>query len=274
MKGNLRARFNNIRKLIDSNLDRYLPKESAAPKTLHRAMRYSVFSGGKRIRPILALEGCRACGANIKDAVPAACALELVHAYSLIHDDLPAMDDDDYRRGKPACHKKFGEAQGILAGDGLLTLAFNIISKELDKKIVPDIVRELSEAIGTKGMAGGQSLDIETRAKTADRKMVRQINFLKTAKLFEAAAKLGAICGRASKREIAAMARYGALAGEAFQIIDDILDGDIYSKPSERKKARLEAESLIKNAEAALKIFGNRADVFREIAQYMVNRQV
>jgi geranylgeranyl diphosphate synthase type II len=205
-------------KSIDARLDRYLPSNKEEPIVLHKAMRYSVFPGGKRIRPVILIEAAIACGAKAGDAVPAAAAVELVHAYSLIHDDLPSMDDDDYRRGKLSCHKKFGEANAILAGDALLTLAFDIIANEYLPAAGIKMIKELSCAIGSKGMVGGQAMDI------AEYKDKRKVNRLKTAKLFAASAALGAISAGASASKIKAMRRFGANFGMKFQAADDAAD--------------------------------------------------
>lgn len=210
----------NLVRLIDKALDKYLPPETAEPKILHRAMRYSVFPGGKRIRPIILIETAMACGGNAKNAMPAAAAVELVHAYSLIHDDLPSMDDDDYRRGKLSCHKKFGEAIAILAGDALLTLAFEIISGGYSPKISVAMIKELSGAIGSKGMVAGQAFDI-----AGDKDKVK-VNHLKTAKLFAASAALGAISAGAKPAKIKALRRAGADFGMKFQAADDVEDKD------------------------------------------------
>lgn len=274
MKMNLERYLNSLRSLIDKSLDAILPSGKKEPRIIHKAMRYTVLAGGKRIRPILVMEASRACGGRLKDAVMIGCAVELVHAYSLIHDDLPSMDNDDYRRGKPSCHKVFGEANAILAGDALLTLAFNIISKNLK---APDIgikaVRELSDAIGAAGMVGGQAMDIKFSTKRL--KGVRILNFinrLKTAKLFEASSKLGAISARAGKKDLAAMAGYGAALGMAFQIVDDIIDGEGYAELFGIKKARSDAERLIAKSKNTLSDFAEKADRLREIADYVLER--
>ncbi len=208
----------NLIKLIDKKLAAYLPSEKREPRVLHAAMRYGVFPGGKRIRPAILIEAAAACGGKQIDAVPAACAVELIHTYSLIHDDLPSMDDDDYRRGALSCHKKFGEAIAILAGDALLTLAFEIISKEYNPEVSAAMIKELAAAIGSKGMVAGQALDITSY------KDKRKVNSLKTAKLFEASAALGAISANASAARIMAMRRFGASFGMEFQAADDIAD--------------------------------------------------
>jgi geranylgeranyl diphosphate synthase, type II len=249
----------NFAKLIDRNLDKFLPPGGKEPKILHKAMRYSVFSGGKRIRPIVLIETAIACGGSPEGAVAAACAVELVHAYSLIHDDLPSMDDDDYRRGKPSCHKKFDEATAILAGDALLTLAFNIIAKRYLPATAAEMVKELSSAVGSEGMTGGQALDI------AQDKNAARINRLKTARLFEASAVLGAISARTGRIELAAMRKYGAGLGMAFQAMDDILDG-------EESLSHEGAKRFITKAKAALKPLGGKSDKLKRIADSVLAR--
>lgn len=247
---------------IEKNLKKYLPKGTSA---LEKAMRYSVLSGGKRVRPLLAIEAAGLCGGKIKDIIPVACAIEFVHAYSLIHDDLPAMDDDDFRRGKPTCHKVFGEASAILAGDALLTLAFNVIAKNTGSRAGLNIIKELSDAIGVNGMAGGQAMDLESKNRVKNRSMSREINKLKTARLFEASAKIGAISAGAAKEKINALQRFGLFLGLSFQLIDDYLDGET----SCRKEARL----FIEKAKKELKIFGKRADTLRKNAELLLSRK-
>lgn len=259
-------------KLIDKNLDRFLPSEKHEPKTVHKAMRYSVFSGGKRIRPVIAVEFCMACGGSAGDAIAAACAVELVHAYSLIHDDLPSMDNDNYRRGKPACHKVFGEANAILAGDALLTLSFDIIACNYDAKTAVGIIKELSGAAGTKGMAGGQALDIEYRDKNIRKGLSRHISRLKTAELFNASAKIGAIAARTDAEKIKAAGEYGLNLGIAFQLADDIIDKDGVVKTSGPSAAFRQAKGAAGKAKRALRIFGKNADRLREIADFVLNR--
>lgn len=265
-------RMRNLKNLINKSLDRYLPSEKEDPGEIHKAMRYSVFSGGKRMRPILAIESCMACGGDIKKVLPAAAAIELIHTYSLIHDDLPAMDDDDYRRGKPASHKVFGEANAILAGDALLTLAFNIIATESKPEFAAKAVKELSDAIGTKGMLGGQVVDLNYKDKKKDKKQLNHINLLKTAKLFEVSTKLGAMAASSDKRRIEAMAKFGASLGMAFQIIDDIMDEGDYIRLFGHREAHGHSKDLIEDAKAGLKIFGRRADRLKNIADHLLNR--
>jgi Geranylgeranyl pyrophosphate synthase len=230
-------------------------------------MRYSVFSGGKRIRPIITIESAKACRGSLKDALPAAAAIELVHTYSLIHDDLPAMDNDDLRRGKPTCHKAFGEANAILAGDALLTLAFNIIAKEIKPAPGIKIVEELSGAIGAGGMVGGQALDLEFQKKAKNKKMLEKINILKTAKLFQAAAAIGAISAGGNAKEVEALRRFGLDLGLSFQMVDDNLDGDAAVE-------RTRAATLVKKAKSDLKILGKRADRLKSITEELSKRTI
>lgn len=264
----------DMRPVIERELDRCLPSVSLEPKLIHRAMRYSVFSGGKRIRPIIAIASCVACGGKVKDALPAAAALEFIHTYSLIHDDLPSMDDDDYRRGKPTCHKMFGEANAILAGDSLLTLAFGILAATLKPDVGRKAVAELADAIGTRGMAGGQVLDIAYQGKRKSKAILDRINYLKTARLFEASAKLGAIAAGASSDRTKAMARYGAMLGMEFQIVDDCLDGDGYVKLAGREWARRAGRAYTQKAKRALKIFGKRGEALEGLSLGLSDRMV
>ncbi len=264
--------FKKYIKMIDAALDTYLPGAGAYPEIIHKAMRYSVFSGGKRIRPVIVMESARACGATAAQALPCACAIELVHTYSLIHDDLPSMDDDDYRRGKKTCHKVFGEANAILAGDALLTLAFNVIARHMKPVPARFAAIELSDAIGTYGMVGGQAADIGYARKKKTIEALETINRLKTGRLFEASAKMGAIAAGANERKVRAIARYGASIGRAFQIVDDILDDDGYAALAGHRTSCEDARGLITDAQKKLKIFGNKADGLREIADTILER--
>ena len=258
---------------VDRGLDRYLPGEDIIPREIHRAMRYSVFSGGKRIRPVLAIAACEACGGSRVDAVPAACAIEIVHAYSLIHDDLPPMDNDDLRRGKPSCHKKFGEAVAILAGDGLLTLAFEILSHQRNVLVANAIVKELALAIGTLGMIGGQAIDLGNKGKDVDLPTLEYMNAHKTGALIAGSLKIGAIAARAARRKVKAIWRYGEFLGLAFQVIDDILDSDGYAKLLGAAEARGEAVSFIEKAKDAIYPLGRRARVLKALADYILERK-
>ncbi len=270
---NVNKHLEGSRKLVDGALGKYLSSKEKAYRTIYKAMRYSVLAGGKRIRPILVIESTKACGGSIKDAMPTACAVEMIHAYSLIHDDLPSMDNDDFRRGRPTCHKVFGEANAILAGDALIPLALNILSKEMAPKRAVAAIGELSDAIGTKGMVGGQVLDLEYKNKKKGLATLIFINRLKTSRLFEASAKLGAIAAGAGQKKIDAMGRFGLYFGTSYQIIDDILDKDDYAKAFGVEKARRDSEALMKKAINSLDIFGKNADTLREIAAYFLKRK-
>jgi geranylgeranyl diphosphate synthase type II len=210
--------------LIDRLLDKYLPSEETEPKSLHAAMRYSVMAGGKRLRPILAVTAYEYCGGNAEgEDRPihwTAAALELVHTYSLIHDDLPCMDDDDLRRGIPTCHKKFGEAVAILAGDALHDLAFSLMARTGST----EAVAELAQAIGTDGMLGGQIADVEAEGRDVTRDDIINIHARKTAALIRCSVRLGAMLGGADVNLLKRLTRYGEKVGLAFQIIDDVLD--------------------------------------------------
>ena len=283
-------------RLVDSALDRYLPGADTLPTRLHEAMRYSVFAGGKRIRPILMLAACEAVGGEIKKVLPAACAIEMVHSYSLIHDDLPAMDDDDFRRGNPTSHKVYGEATAILAGDGLLTEAFILLS---DKSIRGDISAEqsceviniLAKNSGSRGMVGGQVVDMEAEKSPVDLPTLEYIHTHKTGALILAAIEIGALLGGASEQQRRALCQYGEAAGLAFQVADDILDivadqsqlGKDVGSDQQRGKAtypallglngaRRHADELRERALAALAEFDSSAQPLREIANYIIDR--
>jgi len=221
-------------RLVDTALDRYLPPESAPPVEVHRAMRYSVFAGGKRLRPILVIAGADVAGAPPDLVLPSACAVELIHTYSLIHDDLPSMDDSAIRRGRPTCHVVFGEAMAVLAGDALHAHAFELLARNAEVPgctpgRVVRAIRALTLGIGSEGMVGGQVLDLLAvqagePAKPATEAAVRQIHALKTGALIRASLKIGAILGGAGESDLGTLDRYGEHVGLAFQIIDDILD--------------------------------------------------
>ena len=285
-------------RLVDEALDRYLPREDELPSSLHRAMRYSVFAGGKRVRPILMLAACEAAGGTIGQAMAAACAMEMIHTYSLIHDDLPAMDDDDFRRGNPTNHKVFGEATAILAGDALLTEAFILLSNpEAGAGLPPSdrlaVIQEIARCAGSHGMVGGQVVDMESEGKKdIDLPTVQYIHTHKTGALIKASVKAGAILGGAGEAELAAFTRYGEAIGLAFQIADDILDiegtteeiGKDAGSDEERGKAtypavvgladsKRRAAELTDMALTALDLFDAKADPLREIAQYVVYRK-
>ncbi|MBI4335551.1 MAG: polyprenyl synthetase family protein [Candidatus Omnitrophica bacterium] len=260
--------------LIDAKLNELLPRAGMTPKPLHEAMRYSVFSGGKRIRPALAIEACLCCGGRVSDCVDAACAIELIHTFSLIHDDLPAMDDDDYRRGKPACHKKFGEATAILAGDALLAFAFEVLTGAKNKMACSDLVKTLSRAIGSLGVAGGQCVDMEYAGKKKHKVIINYINRHKTAALISASLKMGAISSGAADKKIAIMERFGGNIGEAFQLIDDILDNGPSVRVFGRDKLIRRAGLLTINAKHDLAPFGKLAGILKAIADYLIERRI
>jgi geranylgeranyl diphosphate synthase type II len=283
---------------VDTALDRFLPQETELPHSLHKAMRYSVFAGGKRVRPILLLAACQAVGGASECAIPAACAMEMIHTYSLIHDDLPAMDDDDFRRGNPTNHKVFGEAIAILAGDALLTEAFKLASDPrftagCDPAGVLAVIHEIASCAGSHGMVGGQVVDMESEGRhDIDLATVQYIHTHKTGALIKAAVVAGALLGGAAGPPLAAITRYGEAAGLAFQIADDILDiegtteeiGKDAGSDQARGKAtypavmgladaREEAQAMMEEALRALEIFATEADPLREIARYIVQRK-
>ena len=284
------------KKLIDEELDQYLPQHGQAPERLREAMRYSVFAGGKRLRPILTMAAAEAMGKGKELVLPAACALEFIHTYSLIHDDLPAMDDDDLRRGKPTCHRVYGEATAILAGDALLTLAFAVISKNrmiarISGDTVAEVVQIIADGAGAAGMVGGQIADLEAEGQPADEETMLYIHSRKTGALFQAALGAGALLAGADKSALSAFKRFGEQFGLAFQITDDILDveGDteLIGKPagSDEKNAKatypsiygLEqsyrmAEESVAQAVDALRVFPERAEPLRQIARYLLTR--
>ena len=282
--------------IIDKALEKLMPPAKAFPPSVHEAMRYSLFAGGKRVRPILAIAAAEALGAKTVDLLPIAGSLELIHTYSLIHDDLPAMDDDDFRRGRATCHKVYGEAIAILAGDGLLNMAFEVLSDPRRLKAVPAqrliaIIKEISTASGVYGMVGGQAVDMESEGKDVDFPTLEYIHTHKTGALMRASVRVGALYAKAGKRQYAALTHYGEMVGLAFQIADDILDitgkreeigKDVGSDLKKGKKtfpsfygleeSRRRAVEVADKAVDALRGFGRAADPLRELAKYIVNR--
>ena len=290
----IKAYLNEKRELIESYLKSHFTAPSS-PSVLHEAMKYSLFAGGKRIRPILALASFEACGGDAKKIIPQAAALELIHTYSLIHDDLPAMDNDDLRRGKPTSHKMFGEAMAILAGDALLTEAFFMMT-QADIKIKPSILlkalREAALAAGHNGMVGGQAQDIISEDAEPDGEILEFIHLHKTAALIKSSVRIGTILAGSRKKQLQALTRYGENTGLAFQIIDDVLDvegsaeelGKSVGSDSRKKKmtypsvygiegAIKKANELISIAIDAIGIFSSEADPLREIAGYLAKRR-
>lgn len=286
------AFLERARVFVDAELDRFLPAESDVPQTLHKAMRYSLFAGGKRLRPALALAASEAVGGTFADAAPVACTVEMIHTYSLIHDDLPAMDDDDLRRGRPTCHKVFGDAMAILAGDALLTLAFEALTTCAKKERVAEIVRDVARASGTHGMVGGQVLDIEGEGQPATLASVRAIHEWKTAALIAGSCTAGALAGGATQTEYENIANFGKKIGLAFQILDDILDETsspeqlgktpgkdaqagkaTYPRVMGLEKAKVEAQKLVDEALAELHTLGARAQTLERLARFVVERR-
>jgi len=217
----LPAYLKNLVETVNARLEVLLPPAKERPAKLHEAMRYSVFAGGKRLRPALCIAACEACGGTVVQALPAACALELLHTYTLIHDDLPAMDDDTLRRGQPTCHIQFDEATAILAGDALLTMAFEVLA---DQPHGGALTLELARAAGSRGVIGGQMEDIDAEGKTPDTNLVEYIHRNKTAALIRAACVMGGISAGTDQQTLEQLARYGENAGLAFQLADDLLD--------------------------------------------------
>ncbi len=286
--------------LVDSALERYLPKEEGFSATLGQAVRYSLFAGGKRIRPILSIASFEAVGGKGDGILPFACAMEMIHTYSLIHDDLPAMDNDDYRRGKLTCHKVFGEAISILAGDALLTEAFKLMSQrplidhfQFEERLVLEIINEVASASGIFGMVGGQAVDIESEGKEIDFPTLQYIHTHKTGALILVSIRMGAKLGRADEDRLRALSHYGERIGLVFQIVDDILNvqgkrellGKTTGSDLRRGKAtypslfgleesKRKAEELAESAVQSLHSFGLEADPLREIAWYIVKREI
>ncbi|MDE3109427.1 MAG: polyprenyl synthetase family protein [Acidobacteriota bacterium] len=279
---------------IEAALERALPSETTPPETIHRAMRYSVFAGGKRVRPILCLEAARMFNDNLEGAIRAGCALEFIHTYSLIHDDLPALDNDDLRRGKATNHKVFGEAMAILAGDGLLTLAFETLANApIEPAQRVRVISEVGAAAGTiRGMVGGQVADVEAGGKAVDAATLEYIHRSKTAALIRGSIVAGAIAGGAADADVERLRRFGDLIGWAFQVVDDILDveessaalGKTAGKDQEQQKAtyaayyglqksRSIAADLETRALKELEPFGGRANRLKQLAQFLVARR-
>ncbi len=282
--------------LIDRTLDRYLRECKKHPQTLYRAMHYGVFSGGKRLRPILTLAAGELFGGKHKLLLPFACALELIHAYSIIHDDLPALDNDDLRRGELASHKIFGEGVALLAGDALLTEAFHLMSRPqvvhaLEPSLILELIHEISHGAGVGGMVGGQVVDLEAEGREVNIAAVEYIHVRKTGALILTAARVGARIGGATPKEMRRISRYSEFLGLAFQIADDLLDaegstseaGRAEARDKERMKAtypsivglaaaKARVRELLENCLKEIELFGKDADPLRGIAHYVVER--
>ena len=282
-------------KAVDAALERWVPADTENPATIHRAMRYSLFAGGKRIRPLLAIAAANAVSDAPIGIESAACVLELIHTYSLIHDDLPALDNDDLRRGRPTCHKVFGDAMAILAGDALLTLAFEVLAKlpDVSAERRVSLVLELATASGTVGgMIGGQVNDLEGEGKFPTAHLLDSIHRAKTGALLRASVRMGAIYAGGSEVQLDALTRFGEHIGLAFQIVDDVLDveqssealGKTAGKDARQEKitfpavygidrSREMAEQERLEAHLALKMFDERAERLRELADLIVRRK-
>lgn len=286
------------KRIVDEALERYLPEEEGAPPSLNKAMRYSLFAEGKRIRPILAIAAFEAVGGKGEKVLPFACALEMIHAYSLIHDDLPAIDNDDFRRGQLTSHKVFGEGIAILTGDALLTEAFRVMTDprhfseiEKDAVLILEVVNEIAWAAGLQGMVGGQVVDVESEGKAVDLSTVEYIHSRKTGAMIRVSVRVGARLGGAQGEVLEALTRYGECAGLAFQVMDDILNvegdaqvlGKSIGSDREKRKAtypsllgmeesKQRARRLVTQAVESLSPFGEEAEPLREIARFILSR--
>ena len=294
MHVNFKAEWKKRADLVEEGLLRELKKVPAYDETLERAMEYSLMAGGKRLRPVLLMAAADAVGKDGAAFLTTGCAIEMIHTYSLIHDDLPAMDNDDYRRGKPTNHKVFGDGIAVLAGDALLTLAFEVMLRQegAAPETLVTVVSEMSRAAGPYGMVGGQVLDLEGEGRRLDRAALRKIHMGKTGALFCAAIRSGAILAGAKEEELAALTLYAERFGLAFQITDDILDvtGDeaaigkpvgsdvrnekaTYVTLTSLEEAKKLAEDAVDEAVAALDIFGERAAFLRDLALFLLGRK-
>jgi geranylgeranyl diphosphate synthase type II len=291
---NLKTYLSSRQRLIDRALDRYLPKENVRPATIHKAMRYSLFAGGKRLRPILTLAAAEACGGRIDQAMPLACAMECIHTYSLVHDDLPSMDNDDFRRGRTTCHKVFGDGIAVLAGDALLTIAFGILSRTrpTSRYSMSILLREIAVAAGSQKLIAGQVADLEAEGRQIDKAGLRYIHEHKTAAILTTSVRLGAMSANANSKQLSATTKFGRALGLAFQVIDDILDvtqtseklGKSAGKDIAAQKAtypaligldrsRAEAKRLTKQSHDALKVFGKKGDALHALANHLLERE-
>lgn len=292
----LKGYLNDRSALVDRALDGWLPNEGVLPRSLHQSMRYSIFAGGKRLRPILMIAASEAVGGSAQQVMHAACAMEMIHTYSLVHDDLPAMDNDDYRRGRPTNHKAYNEATAILAGDALLTEAFRLLSdndanRSADPATVLRVIEIIARFAGSQGMVGGQIVDMESEGQEIDFPTLEYIHTHKTGGLILASVQVGGILGGGDKEQIAALTRFGGAAGLAFQIADDILDvvGDqstlgkgVGSDQARGKatypallgldEARQRAQELCHIAVESLDPLGVSAKPLQMLARYIVDR--
>jgi len=284
---NFKKYLENKKNIIDKALDEYLPLEENPPSIIHKAMRYSVFGGGKRIRPILTLATAELFGRDTESVIKAACGIELIHTFSLIHDDLPCIDNDDFRRGKPSNHKVFGEAIALLAGDALLVSGFDLIIKnsevkEIKKRSILKMIKETSFYVGTENMLGGQVEDITLKNEDITKADLINLYMKKTAALICLSIRAGAILSGANQRQLKALTKYGENIGLAFQIVDDMLDimqdqrdtgKPTYANKFGMKESKSESERLIEEAQDSLKIFNHKAETLRNIADYLLVRK-
>ncbi len=288
--------LSECKQFIDQSIGQFLPGKKAFPESIHESMHYSVFAGGKRLRPALLIAAAEAVGGNRRDVLPFAVAVEFLHTYTLIHDDLPALDNDNLRRGKPTNHKVFGEAIAILAGDGLLTQSFVLMThaammENIPHKNVLRAANELARALASTGVIGGQVVDLESEGEAIDAETLEYIHIYKTGFFFKGCIRAGAILSQATETELGAMSRFGAHIGLAFQIIDDILDivgdqeklGKDVGSDQDKDKAtypamfgldasKAKAEQLVEDGIACLESFDDRADPLREIGRFFVER--
>ncbi|MBP2634189.1 MAG: Farnesyl diphosphate synthase [Firmicutes bacterium] len=279
--------------VIDAALSQYVLADSYPP-IIYEAMRYSLFAGGKRLRPIMLMAAADAVGSNGNEYLPVACGLEMIHTYSLIHDDLPAMDNDDYRRGKLTNHKVYGDGIAVLAGDGLLTAAFSTMLSQtkVEPQILLNVINEIAVAAGPAGMVGGQAVDLVSEGKIIDAKTLQYIHQAKTGALFKAALRSGALLAGGTKVQVDALTKYASQFGLAFQITDDILDvigtqekigkpvgSDIknhkvtYITLHTLEGAKQLAQEAVDQALASLDCFGSEADILRELVEHLINRE-
>lgn len=284
---NFKKYLENNKNIIDKALDEYLPPEENPPSIIHKAMRYSVFGGGKRIRPILTLATAELFGKDTESVIKTACGIELIHTFSLIHDDLPCIDNDDFRRGKPSNHKVFGEAIALLAGDALLVSGFDLIIKnsevkEIKKQSILEVIKETSFYIGTENMLGGQVEDISLKNEDITKADLINLYMKKTAALICLSIRSGAILSGANQRQLRALTKYAENIGLAFQIIDDMLDimqdqrdtgKPNYANIFGMKESKSESEKLIEEAKDSLKIFNQKAETLKNIADYLLMRK-
>ena len=291
--GGFAASYREAVGVVERACEGYLGGDESVPERLRESMVYSIRAGGKRLRPVLVLLSCRSCGGQDESALPAAAAMEMIHTFSLIHDDLPAMDDDDLRRGQPTNHKVFGEGMAVLAGDALVTCAFGTIAKYVeDDRLAKRLVLELSEATGGAGMIGGQAVDILGPGSEGQLEAVRRIHTLKTGKLFRAAARMGGLCGGASEPRVEQLGWFGLKCGLAFQVVDDLLDltgtAEELGKEAQKDKragkltypsvageaaSREHVKVLIGEAIGHLVDLGESGELLREFARMLVSRR-